>query len=78
MEFERYERAVELARPFGDRLAEAQLYEQRAGDRIAAGQGVTAREDLSRAADLLEAVGATPHLQHVRELQASLESVDRS
>ncbi|MDQ3096913.1 MAG: hypothetical protein M3Q61_01930, partial [Chloroflexota bacterium] len=78
VEFERYERALELARQFGDRLAEAQLYEQRAGDRIAAGQGVTAREDLSRAADLLEAVGATPHLQHVRELQASLESVARS
>lgn len=78
VDFERYERALELARQFGDRLAEAQLYEQRAGDRIAAGQGVTAREDLAMAATLLEAVGATPHLQHVRELQASLESVDRN
>jgi hypothetical protein len=78
VEFERYERALELARQFADPLVEAQLYEQRAADRIAAGQGAFAREDLARAADLLAAVGAAPHLEHVRELEAKLESFSSS
>jgi class 3 adenylate cyclase/tetratricopeptide (TPR) repeat protein len=78
VEFERYERALELARQFADPLVEAQLYEQRAADRIAAGQGAFAREDLARAAELLAKVGATPHLEHVRELEAKLESFSSS
>ena len=72
VEFERYERALELARQFGDRLAEAGLYEQRASDRIAAGQTEAAVEDLSRAAAVLDELGATAHLHRVHELQASL------
>jgi tetratricopeptide (TPR) repeat protein len=72
VEFERYERALELARQFGDRLAEAELYEQRASDRIAAGQTEAAVEDLSRAAAVLNELGATAHLERVHELQASL------
>ena len=76
VEFERYERALELARQFGDRLAEAQLYEQRARDRIAAGQGAAgssaAGEDLASAANIFDALGATAHLQRVQELRASL------
>ena len=75
VEFERYERALELARQFGDRLAEAQLYEQRAGDRIAAGESDMTGEDLSRAAGLFESLGATAHLQRIHELQASLQPV---
>ncbi len=73
VEFERYERALELARQFGDRLAEAQLYEQRARDRIDAGQGAATGEDLSRAASLYETLGAAAHQQRVRELQLRLQ-----
>jgi hypothetical protein len=75
VEFERYERALELARQFGNPLAEAQLYEQRALDRIAAGQSAVARDDLSKATTLLLSVGATPHLEHVRELEASIHPI---
>ena len=69
VEFERYERALELARQFGDRLAEAQLYEQRARDRIDAGQGAATGEDISRAASLYETLGADAHQQRVRQLE---------
>jgi tetratricopeptide (TPR) repeat protein len=75
VEFERYERALELARQFGDRLAEAQLHEQRARDRIEAGEGELTGEDLSQAATLFESLGAAAHLQRVHELQASLGQV---
>ena len=78
VEFERYKRALELARQFGDRLAEAQLYEQRARDRIEAGQAEMTGEDLSRAATLFETFGAAAHLQRIRELQGSLNQVARS
>lgn len=72
IEFERYERALELARQFGDRLAEGQLHEQRARDRIAAGQQAHVGTDLVRAAALFEELGATAHLRRVRELEATL------
>ena len=72
VEFERYERALELARQFGDRLAEAQLYERRAHDRIDAGQTDLARDDLSAAARSFSALGATADVAQVRELEASL------
>jgi tetratricopeptide (TPR) repeat protein len=75
VEFEHYERALELARQFGDRLAEAQLYEQRARDRIESGQGEKAGEDLSSAATLFESLGAVAHLQRVHELQESVQPV---
>ena len=72
VEFERYERALELARQIGDRLAEGQLHEQRALDRIAAGQGAKVGDDLARAAELYETLGANAHLQRVHDLAASL------
>lgn len=72
VEFERYERALELARQFGDRLAEGQLHEQRARDRIAAGQQATIGDDLARAAALFETLGARAHLDRVRDLEATL------
>ena len=72
VEFERYERALELARQFGDRLAEAQLHEQRARDRISAGQVTAITEDLDRAAALFEALGAAAHLKRVRDFRANL------
>jgi tetratricopeptide (TPR) repeat protein len=75
VEFERYERALELAINFGDRLAEAQLYEQRARDRIDAGQGEMTRDDLVRAATLFQTLGAAAHLERIRELQVSLHQV---
>ena len=74
VEFERYERALELARQFGDRLAEAQLYEQRAGDRVAAGQGEAVGDDLGRAESLFEDLGASADLERVRQLQESLST----
>jgi tetratricopeptide (TPR) repeat protein len=72
VEFERYERALELARQFGDRLAEAQLYEQRARDRINAGQATQVASDLTAAAALFKTLGAEADQQRVQELQASL------
>ncbi len=75
VEFERYERALELARQFGDRLAEAELYEQRARDRIDAGQGEIAGDDLSRAVGLYDTIGARADLERVRHLQASLPPI---
>lgn len=72
VEFERYERALELARQFGDRLAEGQLHEQRARDRIAAGQQDLIGDDLSRASALFEELGATAHLTRVRSLEATV------
>jgi tetratricopeptide (TPR) repeat protein len=76
VEFERYERALELARQFGDRLAEAQLYEQRARDRIAGGQGETSADDVRAAAAIFESLGAAAHLERVRELQAEINLSD--
>jgi tetratricopeptide (TPR) repeat protein len=70
--FERYERALELARQFGDRLAEGQLHEQRARDRIASGQTANVGDDLARAAALFETLGASAHLQRIRELETTL------
>ena len=78
VEFERYERAIELARQFGDRLAVAQLYEQRAGDRVAAGQDEVARADLFEAARLYDELGAEAHSQRVNELQTSLPPFEGS
>ncbi len=72
VEFERYERAIELARQFGDRLAEAQLHMQRARDRLTAGQRDGVGDDLTRAARILEGLGATAHLRQVHHLEASL------
>jgi tetratricopeptide (TPR) repeat protein len=72
IEIARYDRAIELARQFGDRLVEAQLYEQRAQDRIAAGQGVLATGDLEHAAAMFEALGATPHTERVEALRARI------
>ena len=73
VEFERYERAIELASQFGDRLAVAQLYEQRAGDRMTAGQVEVAGTDLREAAARYDKLGAEAHRQRVEALQASLD-----
>jgi class 3 adenylate cyclase/tetratricopeptide (TPR) repeat protein len=72
VEFERYERTLETARAVGDRLAEAQIYEQRAGDRLEAGQEEAAAGDLVQAQRLFETLGAQADLQRVREMAASL------
>jgi class 3 adenylate cyclase/tetratricopeptide (TPR) repeat protein len=72
VEFERYEQALALARQFGDRLAEAQLYEQRAGDRLAAGQVDAVGDDLDLALSLFERLGARADTERIRGLQASL------
>jgi tetratricopeptide (TPR) repeat protein len=74
IEVARYDRAIELARQFGDRLAEAQLFEQRARDRIAAGQGALAVSDLEQAQAMFETLGATAHLRRVAELRASCDT----
>lgn len=72
IEFDRYERVIELARQIGDRLAEGQLLQQRAQDRIHAGQTDLARGDLARAAAVFEALDATAHVRQVRDLEARL------
>lgn len=72
VEFDRYERVIELARSIGDRLVEGQLLRQRAEDRIRAGQSAEARADLARASAIFEALGATPHLLRAQELDAGL------
>ena len=72
VEFERYERVLELARRIGDRLAEGQLFEQRAHDQLRRDQIDQARLDLERAAAVFEDVGAAAHLRRVRERERSL------
>jgi hypothetical protein len=65
VEIGRYDVALELARRFGDRLAEAQLYEQRAHDRMAAGQSEGVTQDLAASAALFTTLGATADVQRV-------------
>ena len=71
VEWGRYERALELARQYGDRLVEAELFEQRAGDRIAAGQEAIADDDLAHAEALYEELGAVADLQRIRDSRVS-------
>jgi tetratricopeptide (TPR) repeat protein len=78
IEVARYDRAIELARQFGDRLAEAQLFEQRAQDRIAAGQGALAVADLKQALAMFDIIGANAHSSRARELLASLPDGDQA
>jgi tetratricopeptide (TPR) repeat protein len=72
VDFERYERTLELAREVGDRLAEAEIYEQRAGDRLQAGQNEAAGDDLAQATRLYELIGARADLERIRATQADL------
>ncbi len=72
VEFERYERALELARHVGDRLAEGELYRQRAEDRVHAGQLEAARADLARSAEIFAEIGAEPNLRQAREREATV------
>ncbi len=74
VEFERYERALELARHVGDRLAEGELYRQRAEDRLHAGQREAARDDLGRSAAIFAEIGAESNLRQAHELEAAVAS----
>lgn len=78
VEFERYERALDLSRHVGDRLAEAQLYEQRANDRIGAGQSELVGADIERAATIYASLGAAADLQRLGQLSAAAPDVSAS
>ena len=74
LDLRRYDKALELARQFGDRLAEAQLYEQRARDRSRTGQDELVEGDLERAQALFEDIGGSAHVRRVQELRQGLSS----
>jgi tetratricopeptide (TPR) repeat protein len=72
--FEHYEHALELARRVDDRFAQAELFEQRARDRIASGNPGLALPDLESAAQIFAQLQAKPDLERIQNVEAELRS----